>query len=195
MRPVRTAVTGVGLALMLLSPVAAAADAPLTGNLTGTSLSPSGVVINESAPSGPGGSTDEFLELHNTGSQVVFLNGWQLAACLSHRAAVKVVTFGGDDQIDPGGDLILAHVDWSGNVLPDLRYTGPDMPDDGGWLLTDPSGRSDGVGMSLAVACTEGDPASQCEWPAGEAATRNAFGTDTDNNAADFTCQPRTPGW
>lgn len=193
MRPVRTAVTGVGVVLMLLSPVAAAADAP-PSNLTGTSRSPVGVVINEFAPSGPGGSTDEFLELHNTGSQVVFLNGWQLAACLSHSSAVKVLTFGGDDQIDPGGDLILAHVDWSGSVLPDLRYTGPDVPDDGGWLLTDLSGRSEGVGMSLAAACTEGDPASQCEWPAGEAVTRDAHGTDSDNNAADFTCQLRTPG-
>lgn len=184
-----------GLAALLMALPAPAAAAGATVDDSGAAASPTAVVINEFAPMGSGGSTDEFVELRNTGDQVVALDGWELWACLSNSFPVLLAVFGSSDVIVPDGFLLLAHVNSNGGGPADHPYDGWDVPDDGGWLLSDQrSGRFDGVGLRLGVDCVEGDPAPQCDWAGGEAVTRDEDGTDTDDNAADFTCQPRTPG-
>jgi hypothetical protein len=151
------------------------------------------VVVNEFAPSGQLWSTDEFVELRNTGDQWLALDGLELVACLSPSTTQVATWFGPADEIPPGGYFLLAHPDFAdafGGPAPDRHYH-MDVPDDGGWVLYDPwNGYVDGVGLASGLDCTEGDPAPQCDWEAGEAAARE--GGDTDDNSTDFTCQSRT---
>jgi hypothetical protein len=185
-----------GFALLL--PVSPTPDAPVPASAdaaTGSAASDD-VVVNEFAPSGLFWSTDEFVELRNTGDQVVELDGWELVGCLSPTTSQVATWFGSDDEIPPGGYLLLTHPDYAAafGPAPDGYYD-IDVPDDGGWLLYDPwSGHSDGVGLASGLDCTEGELAPECDWAAGEAVNRNSQGNDSDDNATDFTCQSRTPG-
>jgi hypothetical protein len=193
---IRAASASFGVAAVLVvSPAPTAATAGAPGEVTSSDTTRAGVVINEFAPSGPFGSTDEFLELRNTSSQWVALDGWDLSVCLSPGLTVVLVTFGASDMIGPGEYLLLAHIDSS--IGPsDYVYGGWDVPDDGGWLVRDPwSGKSDGGGLRSGLDCTEGAPAPHCDWAAGDAVTRDEQGKDTNDNAAEFTCQPHTPGF
>lgn len=199
MRPMPTgavaAMTGLAL-LMLTPPVAAAAASPAADTATEPAAT-GGVVVNEFAPSDASWPPiDEFVELRNTSDQPVSLDGWELVACLSPHTWQVAMWFGFGDEIPPSGYLLLAHRDWAGGFGPTPdRYYDVEVPEDGGWLLYDPwSGYADGVGLRSGLACTEGSPAPQCEWADGEGATRDEAGEDTDDNAADFTCQARTPG-
>lgn len=179
------------LALLIPAPPAAppAPDAATSSTSTG------GVVVNEFSPDGLFG--DEFVELRNTGTQAVDVSGWDLLVCVSPTTAELAITFPGGAVISAGEHILLTHPDWASGFgpPPDYHYD-VDVPEDGGWLLHDFfSGYADGVGLGSGLFCTEGDPAPQCDWHAGEAATRDQDGTDTDDNSVDFTCQTRTPGW
>jgi hypothetical protein len=154
------------------------------------------VVVNEFAPSGQLWSTDEFVELRNTGNQWAALDGLELVACLSPTSWQVAATFPSSAVIPAGGHFLLAHADYANafGPAPDGYYD-IDVPDDGGWLLHEPwSGYGDGVGLASGLACTEGDLAPECDWAAGEAVSRDSQGNDSDDNATDFTCQSRTPG-
>lgn len=184
------------LTVLALAPAVSAAAAPVPGDAaTVSAVGPAGVVVNELAPSGRfDDPTDEFLELHNTSDQVITLDEWGLWVCMPPDFPALLVVFGVDDFILPGDYYLLTHHSYAGSRSPDRTY-GVDVPEDGGWLLHDPwSGYADGVGLRSGLACTEGSPAPQCEWAEGEGATRDEAGEDTDDNAADFTCQARTPG-
>lgn len=189
-------------AVTVLAMTVLAAPAPTAAALSadeaaaGSVMGADSVVVNRFVPSGPFGPTDEFVELRNTGDQLVWLDGWELVACLS-PGTLRIMRFGSTDVIDSGGNLFVAHAGYAAGFgpTPDVVY-GFDVPDDGGWLLYDPSsGYADGVGLREDLTCTEGDPAPQCDWAAGHAATRDEQGRDTDDNAEDFTCPPRPPGW
>lgn len=152
------------------------------------------MVINEFAPSGPSGSADEFVELRNIRDSSVSLDGWSLSVCLG-ASSFQLVAFGPGTVVPPGGHLLVAHAGHS-SPWPDVTYSSVDVPDDGGWRLGAPPGsRSDQVGIASFSLCTEGMPAPSCDWAAGQAVARDEHGTDTGDNAADFTCQARTPGW
>lgn len=157
------------------------------------------VVVNEVAPSGHFGQpTDEYVELRNTSDQSVALDGWQLRACISPGVAPLVRVFGSSEALGPGEYLWLAHVQHEPAVdSPPLDgHYSVDVPDDGGWLLSNPfTDQFDGVGLRSGLACTEGSAASPCDWTFGDAVTRSEDGADTDDNSADFTCRARTPGW
>lgn len=185
------------LAMTVLAAPAPTAAAPASGGAATASVTGAdSVVVNRFVPSGTFGSTDEFVELRNTGDQLVWLDGWELVACLSPGMS-RTIRFGSDDVIYSGGHLFVSHIGYAAGGGPpsDVVY-GFDVPDDGGWLLYDPwSGYADGVGLREDLTCTEGDPAPQCDWSAGQAATRDEQGRDTDDNAVDFTCPPRPPGW
>lgn len=141
------------------------------------------------------------VELRNTAALTVSLDDWSLVACDgTGRIATIVASFVGY-SLDRGETLLLTGSGFSG-PFGDASYSF-DVPDDGGWQLLNNAGLVvDSVGLSsssTANQCVEpyrvgpaGAP--QCDWAAGEAATRNIAGTDTNVNAADFTCQPRTPG-
>lgn len=194
-RRASAAATVTGLVLLIMPSVTAAAAVtpPATA---GTGAFVGGVVVNDFAPSVPSWPVDEFVELRNTSAQTVALDGWVLMACLSTTTHRVAATFPVGAVIPPGDHLLLTHPDWSSTSgpLPDYHYD-IEVPEDGGWLLHDPrSGYADGVGLSNGLDCTDGDPAPRCDWAAGEAVARDEQGEDTDDNAADFTCQPRTPG-
>lgn len=197
MRPTcaSTAVVITGLALLILPSVAAAVAAPIPGT-AGTGLAAAGgVVVNEFAPRVPVSPVEEFVELHNTGVHTVALGGWDLVACLSPTTHQVAFTFPSGAAIPPGGNLLLTHRDWFSGVgpPPDYHYD-VEVPENGGWLLQDPwSGYTDGVGLRNGLMCTEGNPAPSCDWVDSEAVTRDTR-DDTNDNAVDFICQPRTPG-
>jgi hypothetical protein len=185
-----------GLVYLALTP-AVPAPASAGGDLT--TAAGDAMVVNEFAPSGLFGDTHEFVELRNTGGQTIDLSGWELVACLSPDTWQVAVTVPDNAEMPPHGLLLLTHIDYvtgTGGVPPDYYYD-LDLPEDGGWLLHDPStwnGYADAVGLDSGLDCTEGDPAPQCDWADGEALTRDEQGSDTDDNSADFTCQSRTPG-
>jgi hypothetical protein len=188
-----------GLASLVLAAPGVAVTPPEPGHAAAAPATDGGVVVNEFAPHDPSGWVDEFVELRNTGGQAADLSGWELVACLSPNTWQVAVTFPHNAVIAPGGHLLLTHIDYAtgiGGVPPDFYYD-LDLPEDGGWLLHDPStwnGYADAVGLDSGLDCTEGDPAPQCDWADGEALTRDEQGSDTDDNSADFTCQSRTPG-
>lgn len=194
----RAVVAVIGLALLLVAPSVATAAAPPTGGAVTSSAAAGGVVVNEFVPSvsEPFWPVDEFVELRNTGEQTVALGGWDLVACLSPTTWQVATRFPAGAEIPPGGYLLLAHPDWASGSgpTPDYHYD-VEVPEDGGWLLSDPwTGYADGVGLSEGLDCTEGGPAPKCDWAAGEAVTRDEQGKDTNDNADDFSCLPRTPG-
>jgi hypothetical protein len=187
-----------GLASLVLTAPGVAVTSPDPGHAAAAPATDGGVVVSEFAPSGLfGDSTDEFLELRNSGDQSIDLSGWELVACLSPTTWQVAVTFPDNAVMPKEGLLLLTHVNFTvgiGGVPPDYYYD-LDLPEDGGWLLYDPwSGYADAVGLDSGLDCTEGDPAPQCDWADGEALTRDEQGSDTDDNSADFTCQSRTPG-
>lgn len=93
-------VTVVMLAMVLSALVAAeAATARAPGRPVAGIAGVAGVVVNDFAPSGPGGSADEYLELRNTSGQLVVLDGWGLAACMSGASPLALVVFGSSDFI------------------------------------------------------------------------------------------------
>lgn len=184
-----------GVAVLVLLLLMLASATPASGH---TPNSAEGVVINEVTPSGwLWQAADEFVELRNTTDQTVVLHDWKLVACVAPGTSKVIVRFGSAHVVPPQGFLLIANVAYNRGTggEPDARY-GADVPEDGGWLLQDPgTAYTDGVGLRDGLVCTEGGAAPRCDWAAGEAATRNQVGRDTDENAEDFTCQPRTPGF
>lgn len=189
----RGASTIAGLALIALV-LPEVAVAPARDHAPTTPPETGGVVVNEFAPSVAGQQVEEFIELRNTSDRLVTLGGWELLACLSPATLELAAVFPLGTAIPPDGHYLLTHTSHTGASPPDAHYD-VEVPENGGWLLRDPwTGYTDGVGLENDLACTEGDAAPPCDWAAGGADTRDEQGKDTDDNGADFTCQPRTPG-
>ncbi|GLZ81938.1 hypothetical protein Afil01_67450 [Actinorhabdospora filicis] len=159
-----------------------------------------GVVISEAAPAGPGGATDEYLELRNPTASTADVSGWRLAVCSAPGLTTVIATLPPGTSLAPGARRLLAGPGfrprraYAGGQMPDLRY-GADVSTRGGWLLTDASGVIvDGLGLGPGLDCTEGEPAPACAWASGEADERDGLGPDSDRNAVDFRCARATPG-
>lgn len=190
----RTVVAITYVALLAPPPPMMLASTPITSDNAGTSVTIGGVVIDDFAPDGL--LADEFVELRNTSTKPVDVSGWALLVCVTPTTTDLAITFPDNTVIAAGEQVLLTHPDWANpGAAPDYHYD-VDVPEDGGWLLRDPfSGYTDGVGLRGGLACAEGNPAPRCDWDAGEAVTRDPLGRDTDDNFADFTCMPRTPGF
>jgi hypothetical protein len=81
------------------------------------------VVISELAAAGPGGASDEFLELFNGGPSEVSLEGWKVQYRSDQGASYSTIaTLDGAASIPPRGFFLLS----SG---PDAGYTGATLPD------------------------------------------------------------------
>lgn len=182
------AATAAAIAIHAAFPSAASSAEPASNN-----LGSGAVVLSELAPAGPWGPKDEFLELRNTGTARVNLTGWSLAVCdRSGSMPVPVATFAFGHTLAAGGRLVLAGPDYSGSSAR-VRYNF-DVPSTGGWQLSNPAGQViDSVGLGYN-GCTESSPAGQCAWSLGKATARVLSVKDSGDNAADFTCQMRTPG-
>jgi predicted extracellular nuclease len=155
------------------------------------------VVVNEVATRGPAGATDNFIELRNVSADPVDISGWRIERCTGTGNAALQVTVA-DHVLAPGDHFLAAHPDFSGEATPDVTY-GTSLADNGGARIVDAAGTVvDGVGFSTVDghACTQGTalaPLTTTQGTNGLAYTRDADGTNTGDNAADFTRQARTP--
>jgi hypothetical protein len=178
---------------------------------TPTDCAPDGVVvINEFVPDPAGTDTDaEWVELKNTGTTAVDLEGWLIEAGTSPTTFGAVFTFPAGTTLAPGARLVVG---------------GPLSVAASGGLVLDPSGSlgnassssdalrlksCDGAildvvayGSSNAVdqvfSDEDGQPIGDAKLApkptSGAAAARRPDGADTDDGSADFVVQAPTPG-
>ncbi len=156
--------------------------------------SPSGVVISQFRFDGPSGASDEFIELHNTGSNAVNIGGWQLQGCASGSGAASTrATIAANTQLAAGAYFLFTNstsgTGYSGTVTGDQTYgTGISNSGKSGIRLLDTGNvAQDGLGLSGSV-CAEGTALSSIAGSSPNFAyvRKNNGSQDTDNNAADF---------
>lgn len=159
---------------------------------------PLGVVISEFRTRGPGGASDEFVELHNTSSGSVDISGWKLNGCQSSTPGTESTraTIGNGVSLAAGARYLLANSSstYSGAVVGDqtyatgisdflsTAYAGLALRDAGGGL-------QDGVGAPLSP-CREGSAGivTSATTPTDQL-SRHRFADeaqDSGDNAADF---------
>lgn len=158
------------------------------------------LVINEVAPRGPMGATDEFVELYNAGTCTVSLEGWQLRYSSASGSTPSVSWTGAaTDSLPAGGYFLLTSMTTSYSALSNGRLTAG-MAESGGVGLFSPAGtRIDGVAYGSAVTThpfiegTMPAPGTSSMTPS---IARIPNGNDTNTNATDFqaraTGTPRT---
>ncbi len=169
-----------------------------SGGGGGSGGDPLGVNISEARFRGPGGGSDELVEIKNTSSGDVDISGWALEGCAggsgnpSNRAMVPAGTV-----LAAGQHYLFANNGYTGSVAADLSYS-TGISDTGGARIVDGGGAMvDGVASSSGGSdlCREGTGLS---FPSGnndDSFHRAGEGaTDTDDNLADFTGpSPSTP--
>jgi len=162
-----------------------------TATATNTSTaSAASVVISEFRTTGPGGASDEFVELYNPTSNWVDISGWKINASnkdgdIQTRATIPAATI-----LRSGQYYLVANNSYSNTtVTADLKY-GTSITDDGGIGLIKSDGTTiDEVGMSAGSFYQEGTPLSSLS--NNKSYERKDGGTsdsciDTSNNASDF---------
>jgi Lamin Tail Domain len=168
------------------------------------------VVIGQVLTRGPGGSSDEFVELYNRSGSPVDISGWQLAARSATAASATVqATVPASSTLGAGCHYLIAGTNYPGSpVAPDLALAAP-ISDAVGIALRDSSSTTvDAVAMYFD-ATTEADETAPgfsglvegtpVENPHNNTTTTDADsglerrpggilgeGQDTDDNAADF---------
>ncbi|NII71304.1 lamin tail domain-containing protein [Microbacterium ulmi] len=136
------------------TPDAANATAPDTGP-------PSALRIDEVAAAGPAGHGDDFVELRNTGSAPLSLEGWRLYRCTARGmldAGTLQHEFRAGDRLAPGARLVVGGPDFSGEARVRTATSLADLVS--GVLLVSPEGlRGDGISVSSRgdTACQTGD--------------------------------------
>jgi Lamin Tail Domain len=142
------------------------------------------VVINEVMPEGPGGASDEFVELYNPNSCAVSLAGWRLAYISKSGAETPktLYTFKAGDDIQAESYFVIGTAGFSGTK--DATTAGGIAVDGQIGLLDDGDRLVDGLGYGAAVGeFVEGTAAPK---PATNGSVgRKSDGLDTDNNASD----------
>lgn len=120
----------------------------------------SNVVISEFRTKGPGGDSDEFVEIYNSTATQIDISGWQIwgsnnAGTNSSRVTVPALT-----TLQSGQHYLFTNSGYTGSIPGDAIYaTG--IVDDGGIALKTNSGVIvDQVGMSFGSAFVEGTPLS-----------------------------------
>jgi beta-lactamase superfamily II metal-dependent hydrolase len=160
-------------------------------NTYGTTPPPSGVRIAEVRFRGPGGASDEFVELVNVGSDTVDVSGWVLQGCAASSGNPSArATLPSGTTLAGGQRYLIANDGYTGTVAPDLTYS-TGIADTGGARIVDGAGT-----MVDGVASADGTD-DQCREGTGlDFPTTNedvSFhrlddgATDTDDNLADFT--------
>lgn len=152
------------------------------------------VVINEAAESGPNGFTDQFVELRNVSAEPVDISGWQVVYC---RTPLALGAVPDGVVLAPDEHFLFAGPDYPGGTGSDLPTEDAGMTNffgsfDGIELLRAEGATVDSVSSYDGRLCYEGAPAPARQLDT-ESISRDANGTDTDDNATDFTVGPRTP--
>ncbi|WP_426247540.1 lamin tail domain-containing protein [Nocardioides sp. LHG3406-4] len=152
----------------------------------------SSVVINELHTNTRTGANDSFVELRNIANAPVDVSGWLLQGCNAtgntgaNRAVLPAATI-----LDPGEHFLLANSGYALATVPDEPFA-PGLTPDGGVVLKDASAVTvDAVGY-VSLDCVEGAPAPR-PTDGALSVSRDAAGTDTDDNAADFTVGTPSP--
>ncbi len=159
---------------------------------------PAGVKISEARFRGPGGGSDELVEIKNTSAGDVDISGWALQGCAassgnpSNRATVPAGTV-----LSAGQHYLFANASYTGSVAADATYS-TGISDNGGARIVDAAGAMiDGVASSNGGTdqCREGAGLSFPSGDNDDSFHRAGDGaTDTDDNASDFTGpSPSTP--
>ncbi|HRQ24302.1 MAG TPA: lamin tail domain-containing protein, partial [Anaerolineales bacterium] len=107
-----------------------------TASSTPISTGPLSVLINEIAWAGtsPNRTSDEWIELYNTESVGVNLNGWRLTIDTGNGEG-NLATFGTNDNIPPGGFFLLARAaNIFTNITVDKTFS-TTLPNDGAVVL------------------------------------------------------------
>jgi serine protease len=147
-------------------------------------------VINELQTQGPGGATDEFIELYNGTTGPVAIGGWRVRRSSSTGVTITTLaTIPTGRQLAPNGSYLLAASGYPG--ASDQTYSST-VAANGGIALVRPDGTVvDAVGLSTSSAFVERRPAAVA--PPGQSLQRLPDGADTDDNLADFAAAPPTP--
>jgi len=153
------------------------------------------VVVDQVAPVGPTGAASEFVQLRNVSAEPVDISNWHLSACVGKRIQTLGTMPLGTVLAPKGqqGQYFLVASSYYDNQLatPDLDFQAGLVPANGGVRLTDVQLTTvDSVGFAPESPCTEVAPATV---PPYGAVRRDANGTDTGDNAVDFTSRPPEP--
>ena len=176
-----------------LTNTAAAANTPTnTGTATSTSpASTTGIVISEFRTRGPGGASDEFIELYNPTSTAVDISGWKINASNNAGSADTRATIPASTLLRSGQYYLVANNGYTGSVIANLKY-GTAITNDGGIaLLTSNNTIVDEVGMDAGSAYQEGTTLAPLTGTSDGSYERKLGGTsdsciDTNDNASDF---------
>jgi hypothetical protein len=152
------------------------------------------VVINEVSPDGASGS-DEFVELHNSGTCVQSLSGWTLKySSASGSTPATLWSAAASDSIPAGGYFVLGGSGFGGTKHGAM--TGGLAAAGGGVGVFDGPTLKDAVAYGSASSThpfIEGTTPTPTI-PANQSAARSPNGKDTNNNATDFKIAVRTAG-
>lgn len=174
---------------------------------------PPKIVISQLATRGPGGASDEFVELYNPNDETVDLAGWRLQS--KSAAGTTWINRSGDglptgSSIVAHGYFLLASLDYSGIAVPDYRHEGNwGLSDDGGHLrlisaqeyfldkigyneANDPEGQAANASLAQEHSLQRKArvESTATSLAAGGADSNLGNGWDSDNNQADFVDQP-----
>ncbi|GAB1692330.1 lamin tail domain-containing protein [Krasilnikovia sp. M28-CT-15] len=160
----------------------------------------SNMVISQVSTQGPGGVTDEFVELRNIGEQSMDISNFTIWNCnnsglhtlLATIPAGTILSGSEEQQPETGQYYLLAAQGYERLTPPDLTYNG-NIARTGGVLMrgapTDENAlgaRIDSVGFSANNICTETAPAPAQNNTFADQSVLRVADRDTNNNAFDF---------
>lgn len=190
----------ISLALM-----ATASASLATTTIPSAIASPAGDNVVISEVYGGGGNsgaelTNDFIELYNPTDQPITLDGWSVQY-LSSKGTSSASTAALNGEIAPHGYYLIKAGKGSGGTVDftaDADGTGLNMSSSNGVaVLSDSTGQwtqgSDAVDIVGYGTTTVNETAPSAGLSNTTSAARDAVGTDTDNNAVDFTVGAPTP--
>jgi uncharacterized protein (TIGR03437 family) len=153
------------------------------------------LLISEFRTRGPGGASDEFVEIYNPTTTIVTIGGMKIRASNNAGTISDRVTITAGTMLGSGCHYLVANSSSGGysDSVPANQTYGTGIADDGGIAITRSNGTTiiDAVGMSNGSAFKEGTPLAPLSVNVNQSYERKpggAFGNgrDTNNNAADF---------
>ena len=152
------------------------------------------IVISEFRTRGPGGASDEFIELYNNSDSALDVSGWRIRASSSTGSISTRVTITAGTMIPARGHFLAVNNSasgYSGSIPGDQTYANG-IADDGGIAVTFPTEVVvDQVGMSAGSAFKEGNLLSALTTNVNRGYERKPGGLqgstqDTNDNFSDF---------
>ena len=150
------------------------------------------LLISEFRTRGPGGASDEFVEIYNPTNSTLVIGGLKIRGSNSAGTTSDRATITNGTVLGSGCHYLLANTGYAGSVLADQLY-GTATTDDGGLAITGSNINRiiDAVGMGTGSAYKEGSTLTPLAGTSNQSYERkpggaSGNGTDTNNNANDF---------